>query len=119
MKNTINYQDFEKLDLRVGRVLEASNPDWSEKLLEFKVDFGEELGIKTILSGIKKFYEPEDFVNNFYIFVVNLEERKMGEGVSQGMMLMADPTSLKLRGASEKPVPIKISEEVAPGAVIR
>ena len=49
MKNTIQYQDFEKLELWVGKVIEASSLDWSEKLLEFKVDFGLEIGTKSIL----------------------------------------------------------------------
>jgi len=60
IKPSINYPDFEKLDLRVGKVVAASNPDWSEKLLEFKVDFGEEIGEKTILSGIKNDYPLEE-----------------------------------------------------------
>jgi len=90
MKPTIEYSDFEKLDLRVGLVTSAIMPSWSHKLIQFTVDFGEEVGVKIILSGIKKWYTPEDFINKNFPFVINLAERKMGEGVSQGMMMMAD-----------------------------
>ncbi len=114
MKPTIQYPDFDKLDIRVGKVIDASAPDWSNKLLEFTVDFGEELGEKTILSGVRKWYSPEDFIGSSFLFVVNLAERKMGEGVSQGMMLMADeddvPTIIPVEGKGG---------ELAPGVSIR
>lgn len=111
LKPVIEYQDFEKIDLRIGKVIAASSPEWSQKLLEFRVDFGEEIGEKTIFSGIKAWYQPDEFVGKHYVFVVNLAERKMGEGVSQGMMIMSDE--------SQKPVPFAISQEVSPGSVVR
>ena len=111
MKDVIEYPDFEKLDLRVGKVVAAAAPDWSRKLLEFRVDLGSELGERTILSAIREWYQPEDFINNHYVFIVNLAERKMGEGVSQGMMLMADP--------KDKPVPFTVPSEISPGTVVR
>lgn len=111
MKDLITYQDFDKLDLRSGKVVAATAPEWSEKLLEFQVDFGSEIGQKTILSGIKAWYRPEEFVGHSYLFVVNLAERKMGPGVSQGMMVMVDE--------DEQPVPFKLPEGTKPGAVVR
>lgn len=111
MKEIIEYTDFLKLDLRVGQVIAASAPEWSHKLLEFRVDFGAEIGEKTIFSGVKKWYSPEDFIDNNYMFVINLAERKMGEGVSQGMMLMADE--------EDQPITIPVSTDVAPGTFIR
>jgi methionyl-tRNA synthetase len=111
MKPTITYPDFDKLDLRVGKVTAAEAPAWSEKLLQFTVDFGEEIGEKTILSGVKAWFSPDDFVGNHYAFVVNLAERKMGEGVSQGMMLMADENGT--------PIPFAITSDVKPGQIIR
>lgn len=111
IKPVIEYPDFEKVDLRVGQVVAASSPDWSEKLLEFKVDFGAEIGEKTILSGIKKWYQPDEFIGNFYVFVVNLAERKMGEGVSQGMMIMSDE--------EDQPRPFAIKVPVTAGSVVR
>ncbi len=111
MKPTITYEDFEKLDIRVGRVIEASIPDWSNKLIELKVDFGQEIGEKTILSGIKKWYSPEDLQGKNFPFIINLAERKMGPGVSQGMMIMADD--------EEKPVVFSLPDDVAPGVMVR
>jgi methionyl-tRNA synthetase len=89
MKSIIEYGDFEKLDLHVGKVLEASEPEWSNKLIEMRVDFGVEIGQKTIFAGIRKFVNFADLVGNKYVFIVNLAERKLGEGTSQGMMLVA------------------------------
>lgn len=111
MKPTIEYPDFDKVDLRVGKIIAAQEPEWSNKLLEFTVDFGKEIGEKTILSGIKKWYQPEFFVGKKFAFVVNLAERKMGEGVSQGMMIMADE--------EERPVVFEVAADVTPGMVIR
>lgn len=90
MKPVITYPDFEKIELRAGKVVAAEVPTWSEKLIQETVDFGLEIGTKTIFSGIAKWYKPEDLVGKKFVFVVNLAERKMGEGVSQGMMLAAN-----------------------------
>lgn len=114
MKPTIEYPDFEKVDLRVGKIIAAEAPEWSNKLMQFTVDFGEEIGQKTILSGIKKWYTPEDFVNKNFPFVINLAERKMGQGVSQGMMVMAD-----IGGAEDKPIVFPLPDEIPAGSVIR
>jgi methionine--tRNA ligase beta chain len=111
MKDIITYQDFDKLDLRVGKVVAATTPEWSNKLLQFTVDFGPEVGEKTILSGVSKWFQPEYFVGKYYCFVVNLAERKMGEGVSQGMMLMADEDGV--------PIPFAVEADVKPGLSIR
>lgn len=111
MKPTIEYPEFEKIDIRIGKVIVGSEPEWSNKLLEFKVDFGEEIGEKTIFSGIRKWYKPEFFVGKLFCFVVNLAERKMGEGVSQGMMIMADDEAM--------PVPFSVAADVKPGTIVR
>ena len=109
-KEAVTYADFDKLDIRVGRVVDAKSPDWSEKLLEFTVDFGPEIGRRTIFSGVKKDYDPDFFKDRMYIFVVNLAEKKMGQGVSQGMMLMVDDS---------KPYPIEIIDPVKEGSQVR
>ncbi len=111
MKQDISFDQFVALDIRVGRVTAATAPDWSEKLLEFTVDFGAEIGVRTILSGIKKYYEPDTFVGNCYPFVINLAPKKMGESESHGMMLMAD--------GEQAPVIIPIANTIMPGTVIR
>jgi len=111
MKETITYPDFEKLEIHVGQIVSASAPEWSEKLLQFRVDFGDELGERTILSGVKKWYTPSDFEGKKAQFIVNLAERKMGEAVSQGMMLMADE--------ADQPRPIFVDQTVPVGTVVR
>ncbi len=116
MKPTIEYADFEKVDLRVGLVTEATMPEWSNKLIQFTVDFGAEIGTKTILSGVKKWYTPENFLNKKFPFVINLAERKMGEAVSQGMMIMGSDDSAESDG---KPIIFPLPEAVKEGSIIR
>jgi methionyl-tRNA synthetase len=111
MKDMISYGDFEKLDLRVGKIVMAGAPEWSEKLLRFEVDFGEELGCRVIFSGIRQWYKPEDFVGKRYVFVVNVEPKKMGSEYSQGMILLIDTDS--------RPVPLDQIDQVDCGVVVR
>ncbi len=89
-KLSINFNDFDKLDIRVGEVIEASIPEGSKNMIEMKVDFGEDYGIVTILSGIAKYYKPEDLQGNKYPFIANLEPKKIMGKESQGMLLVAD-----------------------------
>jgi len=107
MKTIIKFKDFLKLDMRVGKIVKACVPEWSEKLLEFTVDFGEEIGEKKVLSGIRKWYQVDKLLGKKYVFIVNLEERKMGEAVSQGMMLMACE--------GEKPQLVPVSDDIQVG----
>ncbi len=111
VKPTIAYQDFEKLDLRVGTVIEASFPDWSTKLIRYIVDFGNNIGKKIILSGIRKWYTPDDLIGKQYIFVINLAPKKMGDEESQGMMIMAD--------TEERPFLQPLQVAVPNGSVVR
>lgn len=86
---TISYDDFVKVDMVVGKVLEASDHPDADKLYVFKVDIGEEKP-RTIVSGIKKWYKANDLVGKNVIVVKNLAPRKMRGIESQGMMLAAD-----------------------------
>lgn len=110
MAEIIQFDDFLKVEMRVGVVVEVKVPDWSEKLLEFRVSFGEEIGERTIFSGVKKWYSEADFLNKKFPFVVNLAERKMGPAVSQGMMMMVD--------SQDKPLPIVLNDQAELGAVL-
>jgi methionine--tRNA ligase beta chain len=85
----INIEDVLKLDLRVGLVREAIKVDWSEKLLRLRVDFGE-LGEKTVFTGIFHWYQPEDLLGKKLIFVVNVAPKKVGDEVSEAMILAAE-----------------------------
>ncbi len=108
MKPIINYDDFAKLDLRVGTITECVEKEGSEKLLRLTVDFGEE-GTRNILSGIKQWYRPIDLVGKQFVFVLNLAPRKMMGEESEGMILAADGT---------KPLLIKPKTKAESGAVI-
>ena len=109
MKPIVTFDDFAKLDLRVGTVVECVEKEGSERLLKLTVEFGEE-GTRTIFAGIKQWYKPEDLKGKQFIFVLNLEPRKMMDEFSEGMLLAAN---------GEKPEPLIPSSNVEPGATIR
>lgn len=83
---TINIDDFGKIEIKIGKILEAEKLAESNKLLKLKVDFGNE-DIRQVLSGIAKYYNTEDIINKEFAFVTNLEPRKMLEYESQAMIL--------------------------------
>lgn len=85
----INFDDFAKIELRVGTVLEAEDVEGSEKLIKLKIDLGEEEP-RQILAGVKQWYKPKDFVGKQVVVVANLEPRTIMGLESQGMMLAAD-----------------------------
>ncbi|MBQ9287310.1 MAG: methionine--tRNA ligase [Bacteroidaceae bacterium] len=89
IKETITYEDFQKLDLRVGTVLECERVPKMKKLLKFRIDDG--LNQRTIVSGISQFYEPEQLVGKQVLFIANLAPRQFKNGlVSEGMILSAE-----------------------------
>lgn len=85
---TIDFADFEKLDIRVGLVTECTKVPKADKLLQFKIDDG--MGGRTIVSGIAKYYKPEDLVGKRVCFIANLAPRKLKGIESQGMILSAE-----------------------------
>ncbi len=89
IKETITYEDFQKLDIRVGTVLECERVPKMKKLLKFRIDDG--LNQRTIVSGISQFYEPEQLVGKQVLFIANLAPRQFKNGlVSEGMILSAE-----------------------------
>lgn len=89
--NLISIDDFAKIDIRVGTIVNCSAVEGSDKLLKETVDFGPEIGTKTILSGIQKWYNPESLINKQAIFIINLPPRKMmGVYDSEGMIMVAE-----------------------------
>ena len=89
VKDTITYDDFQKLDIRVGTVLECERVPKMKKLLRFLIDDG--LERRTIVSGIAQWYEPEALVGKQVLFIANLAPREFKNGlVSQGMILSAE-----------------------------
>lgn len=89
----INFDDFEKVDIRMGTVVSADVPVWSHWVMRIKVDLGPELGEKTCFSGIMKFFSPAELVGKQFPFVVNLKPRTIGpdKELSEVMMIMAVP----------------------------
>lgn len=91
---TIEFCDFEKLDIRVGTVIECQKVPKADKLLQFKIDDG--LGGRTIVSGIAKYYAPEDLEGKQVCFIANLAPRKLKGIESQGMILSAEDADGRL-----------------------
>ncbi len=87
VKSDIVYDDFDKIDLRVGKVIEAERVPKADKLLKLTVDLGFEK--RTILSGIAEYYQPEELIGKLVTVVANLAPRKIRGIESQGMLLMA------------------------------
>ncbi len=87
IKKKITIDDFDKLDLRVAKVINCETVKGAKKLLKFKVDIGGEE--RQIVSGIAKYYKPEDLVGKFVIVVANLKPIKLRGETSQGMILSA------------------------------
>ena len=89
LKPEVAFADFEKLDLRIGRVVACETVPKSAKLLKFDLDCGA-FGHRTIFSGIRGAYpDPAALVGKEVLFVANLAPRKMSVGVSEGMVLFA------------------------------
>ncbi|MFZ3301635.1 MAG: hypothetical protein WA152_02910 [Microgenomates group bacterium] len=93
VSNQISFDDFEKVDIRMGTVISADVPEWSHWVIRMVVDLGEELGQKKCFSGIMKFFKPEDLIGKQFPFVVNLKPRTIGpeKELSEAMMIMAVP----------------------------
>lgn len=106
-KMQINFDEYNKIEIRVGKIVEAIVPEGSNKLIMFKVDFGEYQ--KTIFSGIKEWYTPEELVGVKTMWVVNLVPKKTPFGESEGMLFACDDKE-------GKPVIVKISDEVEIGS---
>lgn len=110
VKPDISYEDFDKIDLRVGKVLEAEKVPKADKLLKLTVDLGFEK--RTILSGIAEYYKPEELVGKLVTVVANLAPRKIRGIESQGMLLMAGNDFGKLYSVGSE-------KDIEPGSVVK
>lgn len=108
-KQEISFDDFSKMDMRIGKVISAERVEKSKKLLKLQVDTG--IDTRTVLSGIAEHYSPEEMVGKEVTILVNLAPRKIMGFESQGMILMAEDKggALKL---------ISTSDPVSPGSMI-
>ena len=101
--DTISYDDFVKLDIRVGTIKEAKEHPDADKLLILKIDEGKE-ELRQLVAGIKKHYKPEDLINKQIVFLANLEPRELRGELSQGMILAASDDNTVAFLTTEKPV---------------
>lgn len=113
----INIDDFSKVELKVGTVIEATDVEGSEKLVKLTVDLGEEKP-RTILAGMKTWYKPSFFKGKQIVVVSNLESRKMMGFKSQGMILAAEGNPSTSSGLN-RPILLKPSKKVPNGSKIR
>ena len=81
----INFDDFSKLNIRVGKIISAEEVEGSNKLIKMKVDIGDEE--RQIVAGISKYYSLDELTNKIVIVLINLEPRKIFGIESQGMLL--------------------------------
>jgi methionyl-tRNA synthetase len=107
MKDLITFADYAKVEVRVGKILAAEVPQGSEKLIKFSVDFGSES--RTIFSGIKEWYTPEELVGVTTIWVTNIPPKKTPFGESQGMLFACDTNE-------GKPYIVRIGDDVSLGS---
>lgn len=107
MKETIKFPDFEKLDIRVGKILSAEKVEGADKLLKLEVDFGSFR--RQIVAGLAPYFKPEELAGKQCPFVINLEPRKLRGLESQGMILVA---------GMETPILLRPEKEVENGAVV-
>ena len=111
MKPTVSIEDFDKLDIRVGTVLECETVPKMKKLLKFKIADG--LENRTIVSGIAQHYKPEELVGKQVLFIANLAPRQFKNGlVSEGMILSAENFDGSLAVTS-------VLREVKPGSEVK
>ena len=110
IRENIEFDDFMKLDIRVGTVLECTKVPKADKLLQFRIDDG--LEKRTIVSGIAQHYKPEDLVGKQVGFIANLAPRKLKGIVSEGMILSAENFDGKL-------AVITPEKEVKPGSEVK
>jgi len=99
----ITIEDFLKVDLKIGKIIQADEVEESRKLLKLDVDIGNE--IRTVFAGIKKSYKPEDLVGKLVVIVANLKPREMKFGVSDGMVLATQDDNEIIILQPEKEVP--------------
>jgi methionine--tRNA ligase beta chain len=111
MTTSVSFDDFSKLDFRVGKVAEARDVEGSDKMIRLVVDFGG-LGRKIIFSAIRRWYKAEELVDKLYVFIVNLEPRPMFGEESQGMIIAAETQD------GEDCVLLEPDKKISPGSSV-
>ena len=109
-KEAVTFEEFSKMDIRTATILEAEKVPKTTKLLKLKIDTG--IDIRTIVSGIAEFFEPENIIGKQISIVANLEPRKIRGIESKGMILMAEDRDGRL-------VMVSPDEKVNNGSTIK
>lgn len=104
----VSFEDFKKLDLRIGKIMSAEKVEGSEKLLRLSVSLGDET--RQIVAGLGKSYLPDDLLGKEVVVVANLEPRELMGLESQGMLLATK--------SGEDIVILEPEKEVAPGSAV-
>lgn len=89
MIEEIKFNDWEKVDLRVGKILKVDDIENADKLYKLEVDFGKEIGKRTLVAGLKKHYEKKEIMGKKFVFLTNLEAKTLKGIRSEGMILAA------------------------------
>ncbi len=105
----ITFDDFKKLEIRIGKVLSAERVEETDKLLKLEIDLGTEK--RHIVAGMAEFLEPAHFIGKEVPVLVNLEPRTIKGIESQGMVLAVE--------VNGRPILLHPEEEVPPGSIIR
>ena len=105
----ITYEDFSKIHLKIGKIIHAENIPGMKKVLKVIVDIGIEQ--RNIIVGAATFYKPEELIGKVIVICTNIEPRKIGNIISNGMLLAAD-------GSNGKPIFLTINEEAPIGTNI-
>ena len=89
VEGIVSFNDWSKLDLRVGKILKVEDIEGADKLYKLSIDLGKELGKRTLAAGLKPFYKPSELKNKLCIIFTNLQPRMLKGVESQGMLLAA------------------------------
>lgn len=107
----ITFKEFQKIDIRIGKIVEVENAETRKPMFKMKIDFGE-LGVKQTVAGIKGFYTKEELLNKKIAAVVNLEPKMMGNALSECMVLAA------VLGDDEKVILLEPDKDIEIGAKV-
>jgi len=105
----ITFDDFKKLDIRIGKIVSAEKVEGTDKLLKLEIDLGSEK--RQLVAGVAEVYAPDQLIGREVPVLLNLEPRSIRGVESQGMILAAD--------ADGKPVLLHPEREVPPGSIVR
>jgi len=117
IKPVASFEEFTKLDLRIGKIVDITDIPGSEKLYRVTVDLGSDYGKRMVFAGVKPWYRKEDLSGKHFIFVANLAPRKIMGSESQGMMLAASNAANASDGG--RPILIPVEKTVEAGTALR